>query len=41
MPSRLVDDSGHYAACLDKAVELAGFDEQAHRAEQQRRAAAC
>jgi carbon-monoxide dehydrogenase large subunit len=40
MPSRLVDDSGHYAACLDKAVELAGFDEQAHRAEQQRRAAA-
>jgi carbon-monoxide dehydrogenase large subunit len=40
MPSRLVDDSGHYAACLDKAVELAGFDEQAHRAEQQRRKAA-
>ena len=40
MPSRLVDDSGHYAACLDKAVELAGFDERAHRAEQQRRAAA-
>ena len=40
MPSRLVDDSGHYAACLDKAVELARFDEQAHRAEQQRRAAA-
>ena len=40
MPSRLVDDSGHYAACLDKAVELAGFDEQAHRAEQQRRTAA-
>ena len=39
MPSRLVDDSGHYAACLDKAVELAGFDEQAHRAEQQRRTA--
>jgi carbon-monoxide dehydrogenase large subunit len=40
MPSRLVDDSGHYAACLDKAVKLAGFDEQAHRAEQQRRTAA-
>ncbi len=40
MPSRLVDDSGHYAACLDRAVELAGFDEQAHRDEQQRRAAA-
>ena len=37
MPSRLVDDSGHYAACLDKAIELAGFDDQAHRNEQQRR----
>ena len=37
MPSRLVDDSGHYAACLDKAVELAGFDDRAHREEQQRR----
>ncbi len=37
MPSRLVDDSGHYAACLDKAVELAGFDHRAHRDEQQRR----
>jgi carbon-monoxide dehydrogenase large subunit len=40
MPTRLVDDSGHYGACLDKALELAGYDEQAHRAEQQRRAAA-
>ena len=40
MPSRLVDDSGNYAACLDKALELAGFDDQAHRAEQQRRIAA-
>jgi carbon-monoxide dehydrogenase large subunit len=37
MPSRLVDDSGHYAACLDRAIELAGFDDQAHRAEQHRR----
>ena len=37
LPSRLVDDSGHYAACLDKAIELAGFDDQAHRDEQQRR----
>jgi len=40
LPSRLIDDSGQYAACLDKAVELAGFDEQAHRAEQHRRIAA-
>ncbi|HUY48843.1 MAG TPA: xanthine dehydrogenase family protein molybdopterin-binding subunit [Streptosporangiaceae bacterium] len=39
MPSRLVDDSGHYGACLDKALELAGYDEQEHRAEQDRRAA--
>ena len=39
-PVKWVEDSGHYAACLDKAVELAGFDEQAHRAEQQRRTAA-
>ena len=37
MPSRLVDDSGHYGACLDKAIELAGYAEQAHRAEQRRR----
>ncbi len=37
LPSPLVDDSGHYAACLDKAIELAGFDDQAHRNEQQRR----
>ena len=37
MPSRLVDDSGHYAACLDKAIELAGFRQRAHRDEQRRR----
>jgi len=40
MPTRLVDDSGHYGACLEKALEAAGYDEQAHRAEQQRRAVA-
>ena len=37
MPSRLVDDSGHYGACLDKAIELANYAESGHRAEQQRR----
>lgn len=40
MPTRLVDDSGHYGACLEKALEAAGYDEQTHRAEQQRRTAA-
>lgn len=38
MPARLVDDSGHYAECLDKALDLAGYDEL--RAEQRRRLAA-
>ncbi|GAA5164609.1 xanthine dehydrogenase family protein molybdopterin-binding subunit [Pseudonocardia eucalypti] len=27
MPSRLVDDSGHYAECLDKALEAIGYAE--------------
>ena len=35
MPSRLVDDSGWYGECLEKAVEAIGYDE--FRAEQQRR----
>ena len=26
MPSRLVDDSGHYEACLDRAVEVSDFE---------------
>ncbi|HZZ50167.1 MAG TPA: xanthine dehydrogenase family protein molybdopterin-binding subunit [Pseudonocardia sp.] len=37
MPSRLVDDSGHYAECLDKALAALGYDEL--RAEQRRRRA--
>jgi carbon-monoxide dehydrogenase large subunit len=40
MPTRLVDDSGHYGSCLEKALAAAGWDERAHRAEQLRRAAA-
>ncbi|MDN5857559.1 MAG: xanthine dehydrogenase family protein molybdopterin-binding subunit [Pseudonocardia sp.] len=35
MPSRLVDDSGHYEECLTAALEELGYDEL--RAEQQRR----
>lgn len=35
MPSRLVDDSGHYGECLDKALAAAGYAEL--RAEQARR----
>jgi carbon-monoxide dehydrogenase large subunit len=35
MPSRLVDDSGHYGECLDKALDA--LDHLAFRAEQQRR----
>lgn len=35
MPSRLVDDSGHYRECLDKALEALDYD--AVRAEQRRR----
>jgi carbon-monoxide dehydrogenase large subunit len=35
MPSRLVDDSGAYEACLDRAVEV--FDLERWRAEQARR----
>jgi aerobic carbon-monoxide dehydrogenase large subunit len=35
MPSRLVDDSGAYEACLDRAVEV--FDVERWRAEQARR----
>ncbi|WP_224391214.1 xanthine dehydrogenase family protein molybdopterin-binding subunit [Pseudonocardia sp. ICBG1293] len=35
MPSRLVDDSGHYGECLDKALEALDYD--AVRAEQRRR----
>ncbi|MFC9454511.1 xanthine dehydrogenase family protein molybdopterin-binding subunit [Streptomyces sp. NPDC056983] len=35
MPSRLVDDSGWYGECLEKAVDLIGHDD--FRAEQQRR----
>ena len=38
MPSRLVDDSGAYEACLDKALETFGLE--GWRAEQQRRRAA-
>ncbi|RZT83441.1 carbon-monoxide dehydrogenase large subunit [Pseudonocardia sediminis] len=37
MPSKLVDDSGHYAECLDKALDL--IDYPAVRAEQERRRA--
>jgi carbon-monoxide dehydrogenase large subunit len=40
MPTRLVDDSGHYGSCLEKALAAAGWDERGHRAEQLRRAAA-
>jgi carbon-monoxide dehydrogenase large subunit len=36
MPSRLVDDSGHYTECLDAALDLLGYD--SFRDEQQRRA---
>jgi carbon-monoxide dehydrogenase large subunit len=36
MPSRLVDDSGHYIECLDKALDAIGYQEL--RAEQRRRA---
>ncbi|MEU6697557.1 xanthine dehydrogenase family protein molybdopterin-binding subunit [Pseudonocardia sp. NPDC046786] len=35
MPSRLVDDSGHYRECLDKALEALDYD--GVRAEQRRR----
>ena len=35
MPSKLVDDSGHYAECLDQAMDKLGYD--AVRTEQQRR----
>lgn len=35
MPSRLVDDSGWYGECLEKAVEAIGYEE--FRAEQRRR----
>lgn len=35
MPTRLVDDTGHYAECLDDAVERLKLDEM--RAEQERR----
>jgi carbon-monoxide dehydrogenase large subunit len=35
MPSRLIDDSGHYAECLDKALDAIGYDEL--RTEQRRR----
>jgi carbon-monoxide dehydrogenase large subunit len=38
MPSRLVDDSGHYGECLDKALDA--LDYPAFRAEQERRRAA-
>ncbi|MDT7555569.1 MAG: aerobic carbon-monoxide dehydrogenase large subunit, partial [Pseudonocardiales bacterium] len=37
MPSRLVDDSGHYEECLTKALDALGYDEL--RAEQHRRRA--
>ncbi|MHA6794771.1 xanthine dehydrogenase family protein molybdopterin-binding subunit [Pseudonocardia bannensis] len=37
MPSRLVDDSGHYGACLDAALEALGYEQW--RAEQARRRA--
>jgi carbon-monoxide dehydrogenase large subunit len=35
MPSRLVDDSGHYGECLDRALAAVGYEEL--RAEQERR----
>lgn len=35
MPTRLVDDSGHYGECLDAALDA--LDYPAHRAEQERR----
>jgi carbon-monoxide dehydrogenase large subunit len=35
MPSRLVDDSGHYEECLTKALDAVGYEEL--RAEQERR----
>jgi carbon-monoxide dehydrogenase large subunit len=35
MPSRLVDDSGHYDECLTKAMDAVGYDDL--RAEQERR----
>jgi aerobic carbon-monoxide dehydrogenase large subunit len=35
MPSRLVDDSGWYGECLEKAVEVIGYED--FRAEQRRR----
>lgn len=35
MPSRLVDDSGHYEYCLDRALEL--FDMESFLSEQKRR----
>src|SRR5690606_32612730 len=35
MPSRLVDDSGWYGECLEKAVDAIGYEE--FRAEQRRR----
>jgi aerobic carbon-monoxide dehydrogenase large subunit len=38
MPSRLVDDTGHYAECLDAALDA--FDYDGFRAEQARRRAA-
>jgi carbon-monoxide dehydrogenase large subunit len=38
LPTRLVDDTGHYRECLDRALELVGIDEV--RAEQARRRAA-
>lgn len=34
MPTRLVDDSGHYVECLEKALEAVGYDEL--RAERER-----
>jgi carbon-monoxide dehydrogenase large subunit len=37
MPTRLVDDSGHYGECLEAALDLLAYDD--FRAEQQRRAA--
>jgi carbon-monoxide dehydrogenase large subunit len=38
MPSRLVDDSGHYLECLQMALDAVGYEEL--RAEQRRRRAA-
>lgn len=35
MPSRLIDESGHYHECLDKVVDAIGYED--FRAEQQRR----